>query len=241
MGLPKLKYFIQCDEVRNEGGKCSAIGIFDVIYTVVFPATHRRFFILMGFAGTEDEAGGESAHAEIQVQFTAPNGNVIATATGKLVMPHTGQTTNVVFAFENFPIPMRGIYTITVFLDGDFYCEHTFRVQPPFPHREHTREDIAILLNQTDIIKSANVDVKCDRCGAVYRFQHHLDPNAQSEQGFLRLPPGEFFVCAVCGRELRIAQVRENMENIVGIPRQWLEAIPPAQQPPQPPEPPQAE
>ncbi|MCX7718650.1 MAG: hypothetical protein N2111_09670 [Candidatus Sumerlaeaceae bacterium] len=214
---PRLKYFIQCDEVRHDGGKFSAIGIFDTIFAFVFPAVHRRFFLLLGFHGP-------AGQYDVELEFTDPTGRVAAKVSGQLGIPADGQTSNVVFNLEHFPLPCEGVYKITVFLDGDFLAEQEFRVQPPVPPRERTPEEIAILLTQPDIVKSANADVRCDRCQAVYRFQHLLDPNARPEAGFLPLPPGDIFKCAVCGRSLNLSQVRQSLSNIVGIPRQWLES-----------------
>jgi hypothetical protein len=215
MALPKLKYFIQCDEIRNDNGKFSAVGIFDTIFSFIYPATHKRFYILLGFIGVEGQFG-------IEIQFSGPDGHQIAKANGEINATATDQVVNTVFSFENFPLPLEGRYTVSMFLDGDFFAEHHFRVQPPFQSRERTPEEIATLLQQPDIIKSANVDVGCDKCKTIYRFQVQLDSNAPIEQGFLHLPPGDEFACSVCGRRIPIAQVRRNMDNILGIPRQWL-------------------
>jgi len=213
---PRLKYFIQCDEVRHQGGKFSAIGIFDTIFTFVFPAVHRRFFLLLGFHGP-------AGQYDVDLEFTDPLGRSAAKVSGQLGIAADGQTSNVVFNLEHFPLPCEGVYRITVFLDGDYLAEQEFRVQPPVPPRERTPEEIALLLTQPDIVKSANADVRCDRCQAVYRFQHLLDPAARPDPGFLPLPPDDLFTCAVCGRILNISQVRQSLSNIVGIPRQWLE------------------
>lgn len=215
MAIPKLKYFIQCDEVRNDSGKFSAVGIFDTIFSFIYPATHKRFFILLGFIGAEGKF-------DIEVHFTGPDGRQIAKASGEISALSTEQVTNTVFSFENFPLPMEGRYTISVFLDGDFFGEQHFRVQPPFQSRERTPDEIATLLQQPDIIKSANVDVGCDKCKTIYRFQVQLDSSAPVESGFLHLPPGDEFACSVCGQRIPIRQVRRNMDNILGIPRQWL-------------------
>ncbi len=215
MAIPRLKYFITCDEVKNEGGKFSAIGIFDTIFSFIYPATHQRFFVLIGCVGAAGRFG-------LELQFSDPEGRPFAKATGELVLPSDQQVGNAVFVFERFPLPVQGMYTISVFLDGDFFAEHHFRVHPPFPKRDRTSDEIATLLAQPNIIKSAHVDVACDQCKAVYRFQKHLDPNQPVDQGFLPVPPGEFFICAVCGKRLQVKQVRENLDNIVGIPQQWL-------------------
>jgi hypothetical protein len=231
MTVPRLKYFVQCDEVRNEGGKFSAIGIFDSIFALLFPATHKQFFVLMGFTG----AAGEY---EIELLVTSPEDRRIAKTTGELRVDSAETVTNLVFGFQNFPLPVQGKFTISVFLDGDYLCEHYFYVRPPIPPHERTREEIAMLLAKPDIVKSANADVACERCKTVYRFQDHLDPEHPIDQGFLKLPPGDVFACAVCGQHLSIKQVRENLRNLIGIPRQWLGGPPPGvkEQPRNPPE-----
>lgn len=225
MAVPKLKYFIQCDEVRNEGGKFSALGLFDTIFSLIFPATHRRFFLLLGFVG------GEGEH-EVELHITAPDGSALGQTKGQLQLASPDQVGNVVFAFENLPLPKEGRYTLSLFLDGDYCAEHHFSVRPPFARRQRAPEEIAALLEQPDIIKSANADVQCDKCRAVYRFQLQLDPAAPVESGFLRMPPGDFFACGGCGKHIPLTQVRQNLENIVGLSRQWLEQ--PGQQPPPP-------
>lgn len=227
MAMPKLKYFLQCDEVRNEGGKFSALGIFDTIFSFIFPASHKRFFLLLGFSG------GEGRY-DLEVHITAPNGAVLARANGELAIAPEQQGGNTVFGFENLPLPLQGDYTVSVFLDGDFLVEHVFRAQPPFRKHDRSPEEIALLMEQPDIVKTANVEMVCDKCRTTYRFQHNLDPSAPIEKGFVGLPPGEFFICAVCGSRLAVEQLRENMQNIVGIPRQWLDArARQQQQPPQ--------
>lgn len=213
---PRLKYFIQCDEVRLDNGKFSAIGMFDTIFAFVFPTVHRRFFLLLGFRGP-------AGQYDVDLEFSDPMGRVAAKVSGQLSIPADGQTSNVVFNLEHFPLPSAGVYKITVFLDGDYLAEQEFRVQPPVPPRERTPEEISLLLTQPDIVKSANADIRCDRCQAVFRFQHLLDPSARPEPGFLPLPPGDVFHCPVCGRDLDVSQVRQSLSNIVGIPRQWLE------------------
>ncbi|MBX7244836.1 MAG: hypothetical protein K1X53_05020 [Candidatus Sumerlaeaceae bacterium] len=217
MSIPRLKYFIQCDEVRNENGKFSALGLFDTIYTLVFPATHRRFFLLLGFMGDE-------GRHDLEAQFTGPDGRNLGKANGAVEIAVSSTMANVVFGFENFPLPCEGTYKISLFMDGDFHSEHTFRVQPPVPRRVRTPEEIGMLLVNPDIIKVANADLNCERCRTTYRFQHHLDPAVQPDAGFLKLPPGESFVCGVCGQQIPLKQLRENLENLVGIPRQWIQS-----------------
>lgn len=227
MPNPKLKYFIQCDEVRNDNGKFSAIGMFDAIFSFIFPATHKKFCLLLGFVGSQ-------GHFDVEIQIAAPNGTVTARANGEINLPADDQVGNVVFSFENFPLPAEGRYTVSVFLDGDFLTEWWFKAQPPFRKRDRTPEEIAMLMAQPDIVKSANVDIACEQCRTVYRFQHNLDPNVPVEPGAVPLPPGDIFACAVCGRQIGLKQLRENLLNIVGIPRQWLDprkADPAADQP----------
>ena len=216
---PRLKYFIQCDEVRSDGGKLAAIGIFDSIYALIYPAAHKRFFIMMGFVG------GEGDH-ELQVNLAAPNNATIAEVKGKIRFTSDVHVVNTVFAIENLPLPTEGRYTISVFLDGDFFNEQYFLVQAPNSGVQRTPEQIAELMTREDIVKNANVEVGCDRCRSVYRFQHNLDPKATPEPGFVTLPPGEFFTCGSCGNKIPIAQLRRNLENIVGIPRQWVQPQP---------------
>jgi len=219
MPIPKLKYFIQCDEVRNDNGKFSALGLFDTIFSFIFPASHRKFFLLLGFIGAEGKY-------DVELQITAPDGRSLGNTKGEINLERPEQVSNVVFAFENFPLPLEGRYTLSIFLDGDFLTEHYFHARPPFPRRERTVEEIAMLLQQDGIIKSANADVNCDRCRATYRFQMQLDPNAPVQQGFMKLPPGDVFLCGSCGNKIALGQVRQNLENIVGIPQQWLNATP---------------
>lgn len=228
MNRPRLKYFIPCDEVRNQQGKFSALGIFDSIFAFVFPATHRRFFLLLGFTGATGDY-------DVQALFSGPQDQELGKAEGRFRLDLPEQTANMVFCLENFPLPEQGAYRITVFLDGDYLSEHTFRVGPPGPRHERSQEEVAELLKRPDIVKTANADVRCEGCGAVYRFQSHLDPSAHAEPGFLLLPPGEAFVCSACNRSIPLAQVRASLDNLLGIPRQWLGPQPPDGGPPSPP------
>ncbi len=220
--MPKLKYFVQCDHVQNDNGKISAVGLFDTIFALIYPATHRRMFFLMGFVGGQGEF-------DLQVLITAPDGQGVAEVKGKLASPVADRVSNAIFALENLVLPVEGRYTVSVFLAGDFLVEHHFFVQSPTAGHQRTPEQIVELLGRDDIVKAASVEVGCERCRSVYRFQHHLDPDAKPEPGFLRLPPGDVFNCGSCGNRISIALLRRNLENIVGIPRQWVE---PPQAPP---------
>lgn len=215
MARPKLKYFIQCDEVKNDNGKFSALGLFDTIFSFIFPANHKKFFLLTGFTG-------EIATHQLELQVTGPDGSVLGTTKGEVKIENPDQVSNAVFAFENFPLPLEGKYTLSLFVDGDFLTEHFFTARPPFPRKKRTREEIVALLQQPDVIRSANADVACQRCKATYKFQLQLDPEAGVDEGFIKLPPGEIFLCGKCSNEISLKQVRENLENIVGIPRNWL-------------------
>lgn len=230
MMRPRLKYFIQCDEVRNEQGKFSALGIFDTIYSLFFPSTHPRFFLLVGFMGPEGSY-------PLDVQISDPAGRAIADVKGRLQIAASHQVANAVFCFEKFPLVTPGQYTITLFLEGDFLAEFPFFARPPFEARQRTAEEIAALLERPDIVKSANADVHCPRCKTLYRFQHNLDPKAPVTPGFLALPPGEFFYCSICQTQIPITQLRENLMRIVGVPKSWLEGHmqgPPPSSPPDP-------
>lgn len=215
MSRPKLKYFLQCDEVRNDQGKFSAIGIFDTIFSFIFPANHKKFFLLAGFTG-------EPGLHKLELQVSGPDGRVLGNTKGELTLDSPAHVANVIFGFENFPLPSEGKYTLSLFLDGDFLVEHPFTARPPFPRKERSAEEVAELLSRPEVIRSANADVECSRCRASYKFQLQLDPAAPVEAGFTRLPPGNSFLCGKCGNEVNLGQVRQNLENIVGIPRQWL-------------------
>lgn len=216
----KLKYFVQCDEVRTEQGKYSAVGIFDTIFALIYPTQHKQFMILMGFEG------GEGKHT-VRLAFTDPSGSPLAQADGEFSVASHQHVQNVVFNFENFPLPAEGEYGVAVILDGNEVASYSFRVRPPMERRERTREEIESLLRTPDIIKSVNVEVKCG-CGRAYKFQHNLDPNEPVAGGFLPLPPGDVFRCADCGAEQNLAQVRMNLDNLLGMPRGWLNAQQPA-------------
>lgn len=217
MAIPKLKYLLQCDEVREENGKFSAIGIFDRIWSFVYPARHKQFGLLLGFHKAEGAY-------DLEVQINAPDGSDLGRITGKLELKTLDHTANVAINIQDLPLPAEGKYTISLFLDGDFYTEHSFYVQAPFQQHERTPEQIKMLMANPDIVKAANADITCDKCHTVYKFQLHLDPDTRPDAGFLSLPPGEEFACGVCGRRVAIGQARRNLQNIVGIPRQWLQA-----------------
>jgi hypothetical protein len=213
---PKLKYFIQCDEVRNDRGKFSAIGIFDTIYSLFFPTTHQRFFLLIGFTGAEGTY-------PLDVQLAGPEHKTIAEVKGQLQIAAPTQVANVVFCFEKFPLPVPGQYSIALFLEGDFLAEFPFFARPPFETPKRSPEEIAALLERPDIVKSANADIQCPKCHSVYRFQHNLDPKAPVAPGYLALPPGDVFICSVCMTHIPITHLRENLMRVVGVPRSWLE------------------
>jgi hypothetical protein len=134
MPMPRIKYFVQCDEVKNENGKFSAIGIFDTIFASSFPAVHRQFFLMLGLLGAEGVF-------DVECLIISPEGRTIANSKGQLKLDSPQSVGNVAFGFMNFLLPQPGKYKISVFLDGDFLADHFFQVfgvqrqrQGPMPH-----------------------------------------------------------------------------------------------------------
>lgn len=228
MPRPKLKYFIQCDEIRNDNGKFSALGLFDTIFSFVFPTAHNRFFLLLGFTG-------EPGRHDLDLELRAPDGSPLGVTKGELTLPTADHLVNVVFAFENLPLPAEGRYSITLFLDGDFHADHHFAVRAPVAPVPRSREEIEALLARPETIKSAHAEIACERCGARYRFQMTLDPAAPVDAGCLRFPPGDEFACGGCANRIALGRIRMNLQNVVGIDHRWISGQPQGQpgQPPQ--------
>lgn len=217
MSLPRLKYFIQCDEVKQDQGKYSPLGIFDTIRTLVFPTYHKKFSLLIGLL---DCAPGKH---EIKVDITAPNGEVFGKIEGTFTCESADQTVNVVFNVEQCPLPMEGEYGFTVFVQGDVLCQYAFRAVMMVKHKENvTPEELAKLIGNPEIIQSANADVECPKCHAKYRFQVHLDPKATLEKGCLPFPPGFIFRC-MCKHEINLADAHRNLTQLVGLPSKYFQ------------------
>lgn len=61
-----------------------------------------------------------------------------------------------------------------------------------------TGEKLARILADPQSIKSARARVKCKKCGKLYTFELHLDPNAKLSRGSKAFPANGKFVCPKC-------------------------------------------
>ena len=221
MSMPKLKYFIQCDEVQQKDGKYCPMGLFDTIYSLVFPTQHNKFSLMLGFVnaapGTYD----------IEIHISAPNKEVFGEVKGTFVSESADQTINTVFNIEKMPLPMAGEYMFSVFVQGDLLCEYAFRAMPPMKRQENlSAEDLHKLKADPNIIQSANAEVECPKCHQRHKFQLHLDPTALPEKGFMPFPPGNIFKC-ICSNTINLESARMSLSNLVGLPKDVLEKLNP--------------
>ncbi len=196
--------------------------MFDTILSVIFPATHLKFCFLLGFVN-----GSGDFDAELVI--TDPNQKTIATTRGAFQMRGDDSLANVIFVMEHFPLPDEGRYTVSLYLDGDFITDYHFFARSPAT-QPRSNDDLNRLLADPNIVKSATAQVSCGQCGAVYRFQHHLDPRQSLDEGHMALPAADSFRCGTCNNDIPLLLVKKNLQTLVVLPKGALNMPPPNQQ-----------
>ena len=194
MNMPRLKYFLQCDDVKQENGKLCPVGLFDTIYALTFPTAHPKMYLMLGFVDAEPGI------YDVEIHICDPQGREdFGKVEGKVESKSMDQTINMPILLEKFPLPEAGEYKFIVYVQGDFLCEYSFR---------------AIQSESSNVVQSANIDVECPKCHSKHRFQIGADPKFMPEIGFLPFPPGDVCKCT-CGNEIDLSAARKEFLSII--------------------------
>lgn len=127
-----VKYAFLAESVSFDvTGKMTAIGIFETINALKFPAVHLNMHLVVNLEGTIGERGD---HA-ISIELRDRDGNrLIPPFEQKITMGNTTIThgvirAGVVLKVQAVQFPKAGQYEFVVFADGRFLHRITFEVQ----------------------------------------------------------------------------------------------------------------
>jgi hypothetical protein len=217
MGHPKLRYFLTADSAQVQQGKVTAVGLFDTIVSVIFPAVHGSMAVILGFESDEPQ------HHHLTLCLHDPKGRQMVEVQGpELALPGHIGTISKVLELRGLHFPEPGSYSLQLVLNGEVIAQQLIHVcEPPRPTLT-TAEELEAFLQTPDIITSANSELRCDKCGTVFRFQVNLDPTVPREPGFLPPPPGNVFACGTCNHRVSCEGIGSNLRRLLGLHRSWL-------------------
>ena len=217
--MPRIKYLIQCDSVKQENGKYNALGIFDTIYSFVFPTVHEHFSLLLGVVDADP------GKYDLLIYLYTPSEKQLAEIKGTFNITSKLQTLKYVINLDKCPLPEEGEYRISVMIQGDVVCEYKFRALSPVKrNRELTEEELKKVLNNEDYVQSANAAIECPQCHQRWQFQSNLDKKALPNKGFLPFPPGGRFHCT-CGKDMDLRATQHNIEQLLGLPKNLIQDL----------------
>lgn len=109
---PHLDWIIVCDDVRAEvGDKISLMGLFDTIYSQVFPAVHPRLAIVASWSGVPGDY-------QSTIEIVSPTGELVQpAAVGPMKIPGHGKVARHVVVSLNVPFKSEGDHQIKISLD----------------------------------------------------------------------------------------------------------------------------
>lgn len=114
--VPSIKSFLIADMVIKEQGtnKTSAIGIFDKIYSAIFPFIQRTLALYVKLSDAEGEL-------KIRVEFCDENDRILALFEG-LKLKVASRLTSADFGIQtrDLPIPKPGKYYFKLYFNDDF-------------------------------------------------------------------------------------------------------------------------
>jgi len=217
--VPKLKYFVQCDSVEKKDGKFSAIGIFDTIYSRIFPIQHEKFSLLLGFT---DAVPGKY---EVEMEIVSPSGQSICKTQGEFQATSTEQVINLIFNYEKFPLPEAGRYGITVYVQGDACGEYCFSAtQPSEMQILLTEEEKEKRIGDKTYVQTISIKINCHKCNNEFKLQLNLDKNKLPDAGYLPFPPGDVLSCP-CGEKIDLSTARKQFGSMLGMPHEMIERM----------------
>lgn len=125
-----VKYAFLADHVTQAGGgKISASGIFDKIYSRDFPAKHRDMVLVARLEGTQAEKGEH----QLTIELRDSKGNTSATLNPKISFDSKSKepiiTAGLIVQFQDIVFQKPDRYEIVIFINERFLQRVTFTVQ----------------------------------------------------------------------------------------------------------------
>jgi hypothetical protein len=125
--VAQVDYLHLCDlAFMDQAGKHCIIGIFDVIRSNAFPATHPTMCVAMKLQGQSSEA------LKITFQLARPNGDVLVTIPMDIVAGQDGGA-NINLSLNQIQFPEPGRYTLKFLSGKDVLATQSLRLElaPP--------------------------------------------------------------------------------------------------------------
>lgn len=100
-------------------GKLNILGVFDIIYSLEFPAIHNEMQLVMRFEADMTERGQQK---EVEVRLIDDQGEVLLRLGGNLSVPtsKSGESiiSNQVLIFQGAVFPRPGNYQFDIYIEG---------------------------------------------------------------------------------------------------------------------------
>ena len=127
----EVKVAVLADSANvSRDGKLNILGIFDTIYTKKLPTTHAYMQLVLRFEATAEEAGSTR---HVEVQFTAPDGQVVFALPGTMSVPRRGPGEPVgidhILSFSNVGLAAAGCYHFRIIVEGTAAASVPLRVE----------------------------------------------------------------------------------------------------------------
>lgn len=120
---PDLQFSVLCDDIRREdNGKFILIGLFEVIASKVFPATHPVLFIANRWRN------GIGKFRQRNRIVSSDNKVIIEEKEISFELKDTSFSHTVISRFNGLSFPIEGAYWVEVLLDGDLKQRYSFNL-----------------------------------------------------------------------------------------------------------------
>ena len=118
-----IKYAFVADKASiDTQGKFSALGIFDTIAALTFPARQRE----MTFAAYLEGSHSEKGKRKLSVELRDEDGNKLLAIDQEIELNPKSLKAGVLITFADIIFPKHGNYEVALFVDGRFLGRVTF-------------------------------------------------------------------------------------------------------------------
>lgn len=183
---PKIAFLFLCDAHELAlSNKWNCYGIFNIFNVWAFPAQREASFIMYAYNILKSE--------KVLIFWTNPKGR--RTSLGETKCPKSKEPYGFYRTAKHLIIPIKaeGIH----FFEGNIgsASKKLPIIVNKLPWPELSEEEIKKSLEDPYSIKSARMEVVCNKCGRKHTFEVHLDPNAKNTPGTFKFPKSGRFKC----------------------------------------------
>ena len=183
---PEIAFLFLCDAHElASSNKWNCYGIFNIFNVWDFPALREASFVIYAYNIFKSE--------KISLTWIDPKGK--RKILGKAQCPKSKEPYGFHRIAQHLMIPIKaeGIH----FFEGSIGS--TSKKIPiivnKFPWPELSEEEIKKALEDPHSVRSARMEIVCNKCGRKHTFEVHLDPNAKNTPGTIKFPKSGRFKC----------------------------------------------